>query len=95
MNRVIILMYHIIDRALSANEVSLDHFIDALDGKGTCPENSVAVTFDDGFDNMLDTALPVLQQYAIPATLFIPSDKINGTNDWMHGRGLPCRWVVR
>lgn len=118
MNRVIILMYHIIDNPLSPleekyccspadfegqmqflrkshyNPVSLDRFVDALDGKGSCPENSVVVTFDDGFDNMLDSALPVLQKFSIPATMFVPSDRINSTNNWMHGRGFPKRRLL-
>jgi peptidoglycan/xylan/chitin deacetylase (PgdA/CDA1 family) len=118
MNRVIILMYHIIDNPLASQEekycctpanfekqmrflrdsnyvpVGLNQFVNELDGKGLCPDNSVVVTFDDGFDNMLVTALPVLQKYDIPATVFILSDRIDHTNDWMHTRGFPSRKLL-
>ncbi len=65
-----------------------------LDGKDNCPDNSIIITFDDGFDSMLDNALPVLQKYDIPSTVFIVSDRIDDTNDWMHARGFPRRRLL-
>ena len=118
MNRVIILMYHIIDNPLASQEekycctpanfekqmrflrtsdyvpVSLDRFVKTLDGRVSCPDNSVVVTFDDGFDSMVDNALPVLQKYDIPSTVFVLSDCIVDTNDWMHSRGFPRRKLL-
>jgi poly-beta-1,6-N-acetyl-D-glucosamine N-deacetylase len=37
------------------------------------PEKTVALTFDDGFRNFLDSAVPVLRRYDFPATMFLPS----------------------
>lgn len=45
-------------------------------------EEAVAITFDDGFANFGSTAWPILQEHGLPATLFVVSDHIGGTNDW-------------
>src|SRR4051794_29610028 len=34
-------------------------------------ENLVAITFDDGYRDNLTTALPILEKYALPMTLFV------------------------
>jgi peptidoglycan/xylan/chitin deacetylase (PgdA/CDA1 family) len=38
---------------------------------GSLPENSVAITFDDGYADNLYIAKPLLEKYEIPATVFI------------------------
>jgi peptidoglycan/xylan/chitin deacetylase (PgdA/CDA1 family) len=43
---------------------------------------SVALTFDDGYCNLLDQALPVLDQYGFPATIFIVSEYCGRRNNW-------------
>ena len=43
---------------------------------------SVAITFDDGFDNFLTGALPVLHRLRLPATVFAISGYCGGRNDW-------------
>lgn len=43
-------------------------------GEKKLPAHAVAVTFDDGYRDMLTTVLPILERYHIPATVFVPSD---------------------
>jgi peptidoglycan/xylan/chitin deacetylase (PgdA/CDA1 family) len=45
----------------------------------------VGLTFDDGYTNVLDTALPVLRRHGFSATAYIISDRLGGTNEWDKG----------
>jgi peptidoglycan/xylan/chitin deacetylase (PgdA/CDA1 family) len=42
----------------------------------------VAVTFDDGFQNVVDNALPELERRGIPCTIFIVTDALGGLPRW-------------
>jgi peptidoglycan/xylan/chitin deacetylase (PgdA/CDA1 family) len=47
---------------------------------------TVAITFDDGFGNFWEHAMPVLEQLRLPATVFVVSRYCGGRNNW---RGQP------
>ena len=49
---------------------------------GTWPERGVVLTFDDGYANCYEAALPVLRQHGFTATVFLVSGHIGGCNDW-------------
>ena len=50
--------------------------------------DAVALTFDDGFLNFTSTAMPLLSHLGFPATVFVVSDAVGGTNAW-GGRAAP------
>ena len=50
--------------------LSLDAAITACT-QGTLPPRSVVLTFDDGTSDFVDCALPVLQEFGFPATLYL------------------------
>jgi peptidoglycan/xylan/chitin deacetylase (PgdA/CDA1 family)/SAM-dependent methyltransferase len=50
----------------------LDELFDRLSA-GTLPTHAVAVTFDDGYAATLSQAGPLLEQYEVPATMFVPT----------------------
>lgn len=49
----------------------------------------VGITFDDGYVNVLDAALPELQRRGFGATAFIISGRLGGTNEWDEGPAWP------
>ncbi len=50
-----------------------------------------AVTFDDGFQNIVDNALPELKQRGIPSTLFVVTESLGGNRGWEHRGGDDTR----
>lgn len=50
--------------------VTLDRYARWLDGHESLPENACLVTFDDGYRDFLDHAVPILSAARIPCVLF-------------------------
>jgi peptidoglycan/xylan/chitin deacetylase (PgdA/CDA1 family)/SAM-dependent methyltransferase len=63
------------------NPISLDSLVDGL-AQGTLPRKSVAVTFDDGYAAVLAKALPILERFEIPATVFISPGYMDGKGEF-------------
>jgi peptidoglycan/xylan/chitin deacetylase (PgdA/CDA1 family) len=47
--------------------------------EGTLSNRTIIVTFDDGYRDNLVHALPVLERYGVPATIFVTTGFIDGT----------------
>ena len=43
-------------------------------------QDAIAITFDDGFLNFTSSAMPQLSHLGFPATVFVVSDAVGGTN---------------
>lgn len=57
---------------------------EAADDLADSPRPGLAVvTFDDGLRNNLTTALPILAELGVPATVFVATDLIGGENPWI------------
>jgi peptidoglycan/xylan/chitin deacetylase (PgdA/CDA1 family) len=59
--------------------VSMDQLFDFLEFKSQIPKKSVVITIDDGWRSAYDIALPILKKYGYPATLFVYTDLIVGS----------------
>lgn len=46
------------------------------------PRKPIVITFDDGYQNFLTNALPVLKSYGFVATVFLVANEIGGINRW-------------
>jgi peptidoglycan/xylan/chitin deacetylase (PgdA/CDA1 family) len=49
---------------------------------GGAGPRAVAITFDDAYRHVLETALPVLERHGFPSTVFVPTRFVGGRNEW-------------
>lgn len=71
---------------LKAAGFSTPPLINAASG-GINPHRQVFLTFDDGFRDVFNHALPVLQAHGFRAVLFLVVDLIGKTNEWQQRAG--------
>lgn len=62
----------------SGRAIPLSEALRLLEGAEPLPEDRVAITFDDAFANFDGTVRPVLEELDLPATLFVPTDFLDG-----------------
>lgn len=92
--RSAILTYHSLDNSGSVISMPVERFrrqmeflasssvpVVPLDEAPRRP-NCVAITFDDGYRNLLDHAVPLLDKWRLPATIFVVSGYCGGSNNW-------------
>jgi peptidoglycan/xylan/chitin deacetylase (PgdA/CDA1 family) len=63
------------------NVLPLDQAIERL-SEGQLPARALAITFDDGYADNHDVALPILRDAGLPATFFIATGFLNGGRMW-------------
>jgi peptidoglycan/xylan/chitin deacetylase (PgdA/CDA1 family) len=59
--------------------VNLAEVAERLFGEGTSPDRIVGLTFDDGYVDIVENALPVLEQHGFQATVFVATGLVDGT----------------
>ena len=68
--------------------IRLTDVVAALDAGEALPPDTVAVTFDDGYDDNYHVAAPILDELGIPATFFVSTGHIDS------GRPYAYDWLV-
>ena len=58
--------------------ISVEEAIKEIRYGGGLKENSVAITFDDGYLPVYEIAFPLLKKYGLSATIYLPTDWIDG-----------------
>lgn len=74
-------------RELGYRSLTLDQVVKALSTPGR-PEKTVAITFDDGFQDFATEAFPILQECGFTATMFLPTAYIGQRATSFQGK--PC-----
>jgi peptidoglycan/xylan/chitin deacetylase (PgdA/CDA1 family) len=62
-------------------------------GKGL-PDKPVLITFDDGYADLAEYALPVLRRYGFGAVVFVVTGLVGGTNAWDETQGSGTRHLL-
>jgi peptidoglycan/xylan/chitin deacetylase (PgdA/CDA1 family) len=79
---------------LGYSPVSLDDvFAYYVDGV-PLPPRAVLITFDDGYRDNLENAVPVLQRHGYPAVLFVPIGYLDGSRPLPHDDHLASRGIL-
>jgi peptidoglycan/xylan/chitin deacetylase (PgdA/CDA1 family) len=58
--------------------VPLRAMVDKLEAGEPVPADWLVLTFDDGYKDFVETAVPILKELQVPATVFIPSGVLSG-----------------
>ncbi|HEX9960009.1 MAG TPA: polysaccharide deacetylase family protein, partial [Pyrinomonadaceae bacterium] len=72
--------------------VSLETAMHFLDGERKVTRPLAVITFDDGYLDFYEEAFPVLNDLALPATVFLPTSFIGQNKPLAHDRIF---WLVR
>ena len=72
---------------LGLRGVAIGTLVDAM--RAGRQRGLVGITFDDGYVNVLEAALPELKCRGFTASVFIISGRLGGTNDWDDGPSWP------
>jgi len=62
--------------SLLGNALSMDEVLYYCETRTPFPPNAFAITFDDGFENNLSVAAPILGDFHVPATIYVATELV-------------------
>ncbi len=74
--------------------VSLEAVLDHVAGLRPLPPGAVLITFDDGYRDILENALPVLRRHGYPAVIFVPIGYLDDARPLPHEEHLAAQGLV-
>ena len=70
--------------AVGGNPMTMDQILLCIEHKVPFRPNSFALTFDDGFENNVSIAGPILERYEVPAMIYLTTDFVeNNSMSWI------------
>src|SRR5215204_221729 len=67
-------------RELGWSVIDVAAFLAGLDDPASLPPRAALITFDDGYRNVHDHALPRMRERGCPGVVFVPTQFIGGMN---------------
>lgn len=62
-----------------SNIIALDELVEKIINKQKISRKTIAITFDDGWVDNYENAFPILKEFKIPATIFLPTSFTNSS----------------
>ena len=81
-------------RDLGYTVVDLDAVLAHYRDGAALPPRAVLITFDDGYRDNLEQALPILERHGYPAVLFVPIGYLDDSRPLPHEERLATRGLV-
>ncbi|MEG6584931.1 polysaccharide deacetylase family protein [Dendrosporobacter sp. 1207_IL3150] len=84
-------MKYLMDNGYTA--ISLNEYFQAREGRWQLPKKPIIITFDDGYIDNYQTALPILEKYGLKSTVFVISEAVGqpGYMTWGQIKAMQTR----
>ena len=70
-------------KLLRFTPVNLTQLEDFRNGKTVLPKKPVIITFDDGYQECIDYAVPILKENGFTAVFYVPTDYVGTNSYWL------------
>ncbi len=74
--------------------ITLNQALEAVISESAIPEKCVVITLDDGYEDNYTNAFPILEEFSIPASIFLATGQVSGHNKWMDHGPTPQRPIM-
>lgn len=77
------------------NVLTISDLVDQMTSNIPLPSHCVALTFDDGLQDFITDAAPVLKRFGFPATLYVVAGHIGQKSAWLSNLGEGSRPMLK